>query len=327
MKRKYLILLCSIVFFVSMTYLKSDLSSDKQKTTVVSEFLKANKLQGKIVLIEIGMIGCDLSDNGLDTMIEFCSKRRITDLNYVRLEALNKSEESESYYKAKKVLFPVFYDLEMSVAKALEAAVFPRFVLLDKYGRIRYRGSLPEEKDLKKWTSVLKSEKNNQNSNVELFNEKTLNAKKLLNNAKLPDLNGKVKALAEYKSSSGITIIFVDTKCPFSLNAIEQLNEISVTLNKFKVPFILINIGESKKTVLDFYKDKNPGVGVLYDTSNKTQQDWNIEFVPTVILISNKSEVSYKGPADWTNLAKSAEKMLGLKTGSIKFISKGTESG
>ena len=157
--------------------------------------------------------------------------------------------------------------------------------------------------------------------------EAELDVAKLFAATVLPNLGGVTKSLDAYKGENGLLVVFVDTDCPFAGMAIGDMPIIAKTLAKLKIPSVLVNLGDPADVVAESYRTKKTGAPVVYDTSKATQLAWNIESVPTVVLVTADHQIVHNGPAVWDNLAKAATKMLSLADGTIKFPVKGTAYG
>jgi hypothetical protein len=187
------------------------------KELALAGFLGALKLDGKPVLIEFGMVGCVLSGQGLDSMIALQSARTVPGLAFVRVEGNPDAAVVAQYFKDKAPSFPVYRDSQSALAKALGATASPTFLLEDKFGHIRYQGNYPQE-NLVQWGKALAAENQDPGGSVPQFGRREMDVEKLLA-AKLPDLKDQMKPLGEYKGSSGLMLLFVDTSCPFSAAA------------------------------------------------------------------------------------------------------------
>jgi len=119
--------------------------ASQAKVSGPADFLKQQQLEGKIVLIEFGLVGCALSDSGLDQMIRMHREKKIQDLAYVRVEESKDAPAADRYFESKKPGFTVSRDPDTSLARSFEATVYPTFVLVDKFGRVRHRGPIPGE--------------------------------------------------------------------------------------------------------------------------------------------------------------------------------------
>lgn len=289
-------------------------------------FLKEYKLLGRPVLIEFGWIECELSGEGLDEMIRLHRNGAVPGLAYFRVEMGKRTQAAQDYYAGKSPGFGIHYDPDTSLAQAFRATVYPRFVLVGRFGRVRYRGKFPSE-HLSDWGKLLAAETGDPGPDVPLMGVVKLDAPKLLAATRLPELKGEVKPLADYMGRAGLMVLFADTTCPFSAKAIKDMPKVAATLAKHKVSSVLVNLDDAAEDVKGFYGKRRLGTPVLYDTTTGTKYRWNLDAVPTVMFIDTGGQIAYKGPAVWADLAKAGEKALGLRPGSISFTAKGTRYG
>jgi hypothetical protein len=290
-------------------------------------FLKEHGLQGRVALIEFGLIGCELSQRGLDMMMRLHEEKGIPDLAYARVEAAKDTKVVDEYYATAKPGFTVYHDPDTSLAKAFDATIYPRFVLVDKFGQVRYRGSQPEEAKLSDWVLALAAETTDLGPDAVQFGLSKVAVHKLLDETRLPALKGDAKPIGEYLGPAGMLVVFVDTTCPFSGEAIGDMQKVAGALTKHKVPCILVNIGDPEDVVRTFYGEQDVGAPVLYDTTTGTQDKWKVDFVPTTVFFAPDGSVVYRGKAVWANVASAAEKTLNLAAGTVQFGCKGTEYG
>jgi peroxiredoxin len=293
----------------------------------VTTVLKANQLDGKVVLVEFGTIGCQLSEKGLKAMADMKARNAIPGLNYLRLEPAASKAQFDAYYSTQSLGFPVVRDTDMAIANALATTVFPRFALLDKFGRIRYRGSQPAEKDLADWTPKLMAETQDAGPNAPLLGETALDMPSLLCGTRVPDLAGKTKSLAEYSGKLGVLLAFVDTKCPFSAGASKEMPVVAAALKQYGVGTVLVNIGDPESDVRKAYGSGFPDVAVVYDAGKAVQQNWKVEFVPTVALLDTAGQVIYRGSPVWADVATALAKKLSLAPDAVKLDAQGTKQG
>jgi len=147
---------------------------------------------------------------------------------------------------------------------------------------------------------------------------------KLLDETRLPDLEGATRSLRDRMGPKGLLVVFVDTNCPFSATAIREMSSVASVLAKHQVPSILLNVGEPQATVEQFYAQRKVGIPVIYDTGKATLTAWAVTSTPTPILVDSAGTVAYRGRAVWADVGAAAEKSLKLPAGSLKFTVKGT---
>jgi hypothetical protein len=290
-------------------------------------FLSDQKLRGKVVLIEFGQVGCVVSNAGLDQMNRLNRAKEIEDLAYLRVEVSKDAPAVDRYYKGKSLSFPVYRDPDGAVAGAFDAKVIPLFVLVDKYGHVRYRGPMPDANKLSNYTTTLLAEEADPGPNAPQFGEVRLAIKELLDSTKLPDMQGTVRPMREYMGAKGLLAVFVDTSCPFAGSAVTDMATVTETLRKLQITSLIVNISDPKDDVLAHYGILKTGALFVYDVTRETQQKWQIDSVPTVMLISPDGAAGYRGKATWPKLATAVEQQLKLAPGSVSFTVQGTEYG
>ena len=124
----------------------------------VAVMLKQEKLDGHVVLVEFGMTGCPMSQAGLDSMAAWHTRNTVRGLAFLRLDPGRDKAALDKYYAAESLPFPVVRDTTLAVDKALGGSGFFQFLLLDKFGRVRFRGGQPSVADIAGWTAALAAE-------------------------------------------------------------------------------------------------------------------------------------------------------------------------
>jgi peroxiredoxin len=248
-------------------------------------------------------------------------------LAFIRVEGSRDAAAVDAYFAARKPGFTVHRDPQALVGRAFDATAYPTYVLVDRFGHVRYRGPYPEDDDLIKWVDALADEKADPGPQAALFGVTALAVQKLLDETRLPSLAGETKPLRQYLGPGGLLAVFVDTRCPFSGEAIADMPKVAAALARHQASSVLVNIGDKPDAVREFYTKKNLNLPVVHDGTVATQKAWQVYAVPTVVLFDAKGEVAYRGKAAWADLAKAAENALKLPPGSIKFDVKGTEFG
>ena len=301
------------------------LASGAEKTDALAEFLKKLKLEGRPVLVEFGMVGCELSGKGLEEMIALQQEKKIPGLALVRVEENREKAAVDQYYRDRTLPFPLHRDSQGTLAAALDATVVPTFLLVDKFGHVRYRGPYPEK--LPAWAQALLDEKEDPGPNARRFDAKEMDVARLLADTRLPDLKGETKPLGEYMGTNGLFVLFVDTKCPYSAKAMADVPAVIKVLQQRQINSVLLNTDDTKETVLSFYASHPPATPVVYDVTAASRKAWGVNSVPIVVLVKADRTVAYQGKAVWAEVGAAVEKANGLAAGTVQFTPKGTRFG
>jgi hypothetical protein len=316
--------LSSLVFLLACTSGKKP--APRSAAAETDAMLTNHGQRGKVVLVEFGMVGCELSAQGLDSMAAWKQRNAIPGLEYLRLDRTGNSKKAKDYFTGKSLPFPIVVDTSSAIARALGTSVYPTFILLDRFARIRYRGSLPSQSSLNEWVKKLAAEPADLGPKAPLFGAAAPDHKTLLAQTRLPGLTGLKLSLAEYSGPSGLLLMFVDTKCPFSAQASQEVPGVAAGMGRQGVASVLVNIGDPVAEVRKKYAGL-AGASVVYDTTRQTQKEWDVQFVPLVVLLDAAGQILYRGSPTWNDLAAAAEKGLNLPKGTIRFEAEGTNQG
>ena len=296
----------------------------------VLAWLKAQHFDGQIVLLQFGTIDpdCQKSREGLDAMIGWSRSNVFPNVKIARVELAKDPTKVDDYYATKRCGFEVVRDPDGAAAKTFAAGVVPTAVLVDAFGRVRYRGAMPEEAKLKEWVAALRAQKSDEGPEAQRFGAPpVIQHGRLLGETKLPDLKGEAKTLADYRAAGGLVVVFADTTCPFANAALGELPRVVATLARYRIAAVVVNIGNEKGDVLSVYAKRNTGTTVVFDETDATKDAWKVESVPTVVFVNGNGQTAYRGPAIWADLGAAVENAAGLKPGTISFGVQGTGSG
>lgn len=303
-------------------------AQSKPAITTVATFLQEHELTGRVALLQFGTTaGCELSAEGLAKMTALHQDQRFAAVSLARVEMSAESPASTKYFVAQTPGFPVYYDPDMLAGRAFQATVFPTYVLVDKFGRVRYRGPWTDESKLAAWTAELAAQAADAGPDVAMFGAVSLDGPKLLAETSLPDLQGAAKPLHDYLGKKGLALFFVDTHCPFSETALKDLPRVVPFLVAFDIETVIVYVGDAKSTVQSNYNNRGLILPVLYDETSATQQKWQVTSVPTVLLLDAAGQIAYRGPAVWKDVAAAADGLLKQPCGTITFPVGGTSMG
>jgi len=298
----------------------------REAAAIREKLLKQHGLTGKVSLIQFGMAGYPLTDEGLEGMILHERLDDVPGLAMLRVEISRDAAAADAYYKDMDFDFPVHRDPAMKAAQAFGATSDPTYVIVDKFGRIRYRGPEPDER-FGDWIELLQAQAEDAGPNQEMLGVVKLDGAKLLAGTSLPDLEGETVALNECLGPEGLVVVLVDTTCPFSGEALRDMPTVAMTLAQAAVASIVVNIDGSKQRVTEFYGNKDLGAPVIYDETDATLKAWNITSVPTVFYITPDKQIAYEGSAVWADVGLVIEQARKMPPGSIKFTAHGTSYG
>jgi thioredoxin-related protein len=293
---------------------------------VAGEFIAKHQLAGRVALVEFGRADCAMSDQGLTEMVRLHQAKALGEAAMVRVEVGEDEKAVKDYYAAKNAPFPVHRDRDMTLSHGMNATAIPTFVLLDKFGHVRYRGGFPQ-KELGDWVKTLQAETADPGPKAALFGVQRLDVPKLLAETRLPDLAGAVKPLGAYAGAGGLLLMFVDTHCPYCATAMKDWATVASVVGRQNISCVLVNLGDPADRVQAHYARIKPATPVVFDVQKVAQRQWAISSVPTVMLIEGGGASIYRGPATWEPLAKAWNDSAPSRKGTIQFNVRGTSYG
>ncbi len=267
-----------------------------------AEVLAKLGVSGRMALIEFGVIGCELSEGGFAEMVRMARAGDIADLAFARVVVGSDAATAEAYRDGADAPFVVAADPDKAMAVAFAATAAPTFVLVDRFGNIRYRGKFPAE-TLDEWVEAMAAETADPGPKAALFGVTKLDGARLLAATRLPELKGPIKPLADYAGPDGVVLVFIDTACPFSSEAMNDIPSVAKTLAERDVPLVAVNLDDVESEVREFYKTRDLGVPVVFDVTTSTKLTWGVQSVPTVVYVDGEGAVLYNGKALWADLA------------------------
>ena len=100
---------------------------------------------GKVVVMEIGTIGCSNSERGISEM-EKLSKSGKKDTAQVFVNANANEADLKGFLAKSPVSYDVYYDPDKKIAATLNYQIIPTVYIIDKWGAVRFKGSWDDKK-------------------------------------------------------------------------------------------------------------------------------------------------------------------------------------
>jgi len=125
---------------------------------------------------------------------------------------------------------------------------------------------------------------------------------------KLKKIDGKFKALNDYKSEKGIILIFTCNHCPFSVAYEDRIIALHKKYSGLGFPVVAINPNDDKAYPLDSYEnmieraqEKGFTFDYLHDETQEVAKTFGATNTPHVFIVSNQQshfKVEYIGAID-----------------------------
>ncbi len=117
---------------------------------------------------------------------------------------------------------------------------------------------------------------------------------------KLPDLQGKIHDLADYKGNI-VLVQFWATYCTPCRKEMPSMNRMQKKLSGVPFKILAVDMGESKAEVEKFVAEVKPDFTILLDEEGKTIAGWRVFAAPSNFIIGPDGKIRYTlyGGVEW----------------------------
>ncbi len=120
------------------------------------------------------------------------------------------------------------------------------------------------------------------------------------NELKLPDMQGKVHTLNDYKGNI-VLVQFWATYCTPCRQEMPTMNKLIKKMQGKPFKIITVNMAESREEVADFIKQVPVDFPVLLDSDGSTVGKWKVFAAPANFILDKKGNIIFTlfGAIDW----------------------------
>ncbi|MEO0108554.1 MAG: hypothetical protein ABIK62_05215 [candidate division WOR-3 bacterium] len=270
----------------------------------LADILRGFRLVGRIVLFQLGDMDDPKSDSCLQVMVGWHRDRVLPELVLVRIDQTRDKAKLDEYYGPRHVPLIVLNDTGGILTSALGITPALNVALVDKYARVRYRGELPNLRELGEWVGKLRLQDQDLGPNAPFFVRRSGDPRWLFETTMLlpvHDTSGPIP-LTNFIGPNGSLILFLDTKTRYASKVESDLPTVAGAIMGQGIPTVIVCVGEDPAEVRTKFPRRIPGVPVLCDTSSRVRTDFQVERLPQVLLTDVRGQVVYRGPPDWLSL-------------------------
>jgi peroxiredoxin len=119
-------------------------------------------------------------------------------------------------------------------------------------------------------------------------------------NFMLPDMDGKIRQLTDYRGRT-VIINFWATWCPPCREELPSMNRAWQKVRGEGIDMIAINVGEDEDTIFTFTGDYPIDFTVLLDLSGNIINEWPVRGLPTTFVVDPDGRIIYRavGGREW----------------------------
>jgi peroxiredoxin len=240
--------------------------------------------QGKVLLLEIGVIGCEKSQEGLAALQKIRgAARNDKDLAIAFVHASPNEAALKEFLGKGNYEFDVFSDTQGKIARLFSFQAIPTFYLIGKEGDIRYAGPR-DEKKLAEMLAAIRAEKPGSKKNY-FLDERTAPGAKIIPFALKSNGNAEVSTTATLKGAKLLLLLFGDDKCPFSRDALAKLPTLDRRFSSGGLKTLVVHVGAWNAQAASYYSGLKLPCPVALDENEKLADAYAVKAVPTVLLV------------------------------------------
>jgi thiol-disulfide isomerase/thioredoxin len=124
-------------------------------------------------------------------------------------------------------------------------------------------------------------------------------------NFSLPDTEGNIVSLANYKSSKGLVIVFICNHCPYVIHIAPQLAKVALEYQNKGIAFVAINSNDTVQYPDDdmahMIKEKQVRqypFAYLLDETQEVAKAYSAACTPDIYLFDGEQQLVYRGQFD-----------------------------
>ncbi len=254
-------------------------SEEQQLSENVRPFLAP--YHGQVLLLLMGREGCPGTAKATKVLDAYASRKA----DAVAILRLYVPLPGENLQVAEKWVYPYprEVDADRKIADALDFFFYPTFYVFDPDGEMRYSGGCDASKVDQMVKEILAEKPGQAKTSYNLPMPKAGEPAPAFEGT---NLNGQaVVTLANLKGKNATLLVFAQTGCPFTIDALPGIQGIADCFRKHDVAVVVINTGEDEKKIRPIYAKYLPNIPVIWDKGGEISKIYGVDMTPFFFLL------------------------------------------
>lgn len=265
--------------------------------------------RGKTLVLLMGMPGCAGTVKASGFLAEY-SREKPEGVAVVRLDVAPPGD-SLAEPKGGDAGFAHKLDRDRTVADRLEFFFYPTLYILDKDGKVRFRGGCEPDR-VKEMVAEIAAERPGAPKRVYTPPLPAVGTAAAAFAGK--DLGGKDVRLDMLRGKAATLLFFGSTACPYSKDAVSSLPALAAEFKGKGAAVAVVNIGQAPKAIRPFYARQAPRITVVADeTSDIGEKKYGVRTVPFFYVLDKAGKIAARRPFTPGAARVALAKTLGLK--------------
>ena len=242
--------------------------------------------KGEVLLLLLGRNDCPGTRKATAVLDEYVNTKP-AGVTIIRVDVPlpNETLKADAEWSHK---FSQIIDKDRAIANQLDFFYYPTLYIFDSDGIFRFEGGC-DKTNLDNIVKEILSEKQGQT-------KKNFSNLIPLEGATAPDfsgttLSGENVALNSVLGKKATLLFFAQTFCPFTIEELPNLAEITKNFKDKGIKIIIINRGEEADTIRPIYKKYCPEIMVIWDKTEEISKTYGIDVTPYYFLLATDKKI------------------------------------
>ncbi|MHC4201178.1 MAG: TlpA family protein disulfide reductase, partial [Planctomycetota bacterium] len=248
--------------------------------------------RGKTIVLLMGMPGCPGTIEATRFLVEY-SREKPEGVAVVRLDVAPPGD-SLAEPKGGDAGFVHKLDRDRTVADRLEFFFYPTLYIIDKDGKVRFRGGCEPDR-VKEMVAEITAERPGAAKRVYTPPMPAVGSAAAAFAGK--DLAGKDVSLEALRGKAATLLFFGSAACPYSKDAVSSLPALAAEFGGKGAAVAVVNIGQTPKAIRPFYARQAPRITVVADeTSDIGEKKYGVRSVPFFYVLDKAGKIAARRP-------------------------------
>jgi len=248
--------------------------------------------KGSVVVALLGMAGCP----GTEAATKFLSEFSATKKDGVKICRIDVPLAGKVLEPAGDIAASLEYvvDQDRKIADRLDFFFYPTLYIMDREGVVRFSGGCEPDK-VKTMVAELVAEV--PGATKKMYTQPSVKVGDMVEDFNIPNAEGTSVSLSDLCGDTGVMIFFGSTTCPFSMEAIDDLERLKKDYAAAKLAYAVVSFGQTADKVRDVYQQKTPGTRLVIDSDcSISKKYFGVAAVPFFCLLDKDLKVLGCGP-------------------------------
>jgi peroxiredoxin len=265
--------------------------------------------QGKIMVLLLGMEGCPATAAATAFLAEYAASKA-PDVVVYRVDVPPPGQAPAAPAGNVGSNLNYLVDHNRRLAARLDFFFYPTLYILDRAGTVRFNGAC-HPGEVPAMVAEIRSEA--PGAAKKIFTPPLAEVGRVIPDFSIPDADNTPRSLGELCGANGALLFFSSTACPFSLEALADLERIKEDVQGKQFNFVIVSLEPNSQAVREAYAQKSPGTLVVFDADKAISlKHFGVAAVPFMYVLDRNRQVVARRPFVYATARAAVRQTLGM---------------